>query len=49
MLGDGFLGRGAPFGADLNLLVQVVVPEPERHDAEFTRGISEGGGEGALG
>src|SRR5437773_931623 len=25
MLGDGFLGRGAPFGADLNLLVQIGV------------------------
>jgi uncharacterized membrane protein YozB (DUF420 family) len=25
MLGDGFLGRGAPFGADLNLLLQVAV------------------------
>lgn len=25
MFGDGFLGRGAPFGADLNLLLQVGV------------------------
>jgi uncharacterized membrane protein YozB (DUF420 family) len=25
MFGDGFLGRGAPFGADLNLLLQIGV------------------------
>ena len=25
MFGDGFLGRGAPFGADLNLVIQVAV------------------------
>jgi uncharacterized membrane protein YozB (DUF420 family) len=25
MFGDGFLGRGAPFGADLNLVIQVGV------------------------
>src|SRR5258707_15730325 len=25
MFGDGFLGRGAPFGADLNLVLQVGV------------------------